>query len=50
MKQKAHIIDVLFVLALFGVFAVSAMMVIILGTGVYNNTLESAQTHFDART
>ena len=38
--QQNHMIDFLFPVALFFVFAVSAMTVILLATGIYRSTTE----------
>ena len=40
-KQEKHfIVDILFVLALFGVFAVSALALVTIGADVYQHTVE----------
>ena len=49
-KQQPHIIDVIFVLALFGAFAFSAVMLIIAGSTIYRNTINNMQSNFETRT
>jgi len=49
-KQKKHTIDILFVLILFGVFAISALMLVIMGSTVYSKTVDSMETNFNDRT
>ncbi|MBR1860723.1 MAG: DUF4860 domain-containing protein [Lachnospiraceae bacterium] len=49
-KQQPHIIDVIFVLALFGAFAFSAVMLIIAGSSIYRNTISNMQSNFETRT
>lgn len=45
-----HIVDVLFVLALFGVFAASALMLVTLGANIYKQTVASMDNNFTERT
>lgn len=52
MKQrqgKNFIVDILFVLALFGLFATSALMLVTIGASVYQNTIDAMDTNYDAR-
>lgn len=49
-QEKRHIVDILFVLALFGVFAFSALVLVILGANVYKQTVSSMSQNFDSRT
>lgn len=49
-KQQKHIIDILFVLTLFGLFALSAIFLISVGADVYSKTVEHMDESFDART
>lgn len=49
-NQKKHTVDILFVLILFGVFAFSAFMLVILGSNVYSNTVDSMENNFSNRT
>ena len=48
--QQSHMIDFLFPVALFFVFAVSAMTVILLATGIYRSTTEHSSLNYTART
>ena len=47
--NNAHMIDLLFTLALFCVFAASALMVVLIGARVYQNTIERMNANFDGR-
>ena len=49
-KQRSHIVDVLFVLALFGVFALSALVLTSIGADVYRHTVQNMQTNYETRT
>lgn len=49
-KQQRHIIDVLFVLALFGIFALSAIFLITIGADIYGKTMNNMERNFDTRT
>lgn len=54
MKRKKeepgqHIVDILFVLALFAVFAASALMLVIIGANVYQRTVTNMDTHYEER-
>ena len=49
-KQQRHIIDILFVLTLFGLFALSAIFLISVGADVYSKTVEHMDENFDTRT
>ena len=49
-NTRRHIVDILFVLALFGVFAVSALVLVTIGANVYQNTVEDMECNFDSRT
>lgn len=42
--------DILFVLALFGVFAVSALSLVTIGADVYQHTVEDMSVNYDSRT
>lgn len=48
--QKSHTADVLFTLALFCVFAVSALAVVLIGADVYKRTAAGMETSFTSRT
>ena len=54
MKQQSndthHIVDILFVIALLCLFAVSAMMLIILGANIYKSTMHHMSDNFNNRT
>lgn len=51
MKQEKHfIVDILFVLALFGVFAVSALALVTIGADVYQHTVEDMSVNYESRT
>ncbi len=48
--EKNHIVDVLFVLALFVVFTLSALVLVILGASVYKQTVSYMDENYTART
>lgn len=48
--EKNHIVDVLFVLALFVVFTLSALVLVILGASVYKQTVGYMDENYTART
>ena len=48
-KEKPHIVDVLFVLALFGVFTLSALVLVILGANIYKQTVSHMTENYDSR-
>lgn len=49
-NENKHIVDVLFVLALFGVFAASALMLVTLGANVYKQTVAHMDENYEERT
>lgn len=49
-QERRFIVDVLFVLALFGVFAVSALVLVTIGADVYRHTVQDMSRNYDART
>ena len=49
-KDNKHIIDVLFVLALFGAFVVSAIFIISIGANIYSKTMSNMDSNFNSRT
>lgn len=49
-NTRHHIVDILFVLALFSVFAVSALVLVTIGANVYQNTVQDMESNFDSRT
>ncbi len=49
-QEKNHIVDILFVLALFVVFTLSALVLVILGASVYRQTITYMDKNYTART
>ena len=49
-KQRSHVMDLLFVIALFGVFAVCAFIVTLIGANVYKNVTDAESGHSVTRT
>lgn len=49
-QDRNHIVDVLFVLALFVVFTLSALVLVILGANVYRQTVSYMDKNYEART
>lgn len=49
-NSNRHIVDVLFVLALFGVFAASALMLVTIGANVYKQTVSHMNENYEERT
>ena len=49
-NEPRHMIDVLFVLTLFCVFAVCSVLLIAVGSKVYQNTINNMETHFTSTT
>ena len=49
-RQQKHVIDMLFPIALFFVFALSALTVIILATNVYQKTTDESALNYTAQT
>lgn len=49
-NDHRHMIDILFVLSLFGVFAFSAVIVILFGANIYRNTVSDMDDNYTART
>lgn len=50
MKKQTHIADLLFTLALFLVFAASAVMALLFGANVYQNTVRQMDENYNQRT
>ena len=51
MKQEhSFIVDVLIVLALFGVFAISALVLVTIGADVYQHTVQDMSANYETRT
>lgn len=48
--QKKFIVDILFVLALFGVFTLSALMLVSVGAEVYQHTVNDMSGNYESRT
>lgn len=48
--HKRHVIDFIFPVALFFVFAVSALIVVLLATRIYQSTTEESEEHYTSRT
>ena len=46
LNNKQHTVDILFVLALFSVFALSSLAVVYIGSQVYSDTAETMDVHF----
>lgn len=49
-KQQRHIIDIIFVLALFCLFALSAIFLITIGADIYGRTVDNMEGNFNTRT
>ncbi|MDL2232474.1 DUF4860 domain-containing protein [Ruminococcaceae bacterium OttesenSCG-928-L11] len=49
-RAPRHVIDILFVLALFGAFIVTALIVAFMGAEVYSGTVENMNRNFDTQT
>lgn len=49
-RNKNHIVDLLFVLVLFGIFALSALVLVSIGADVYQHTVSNMQTNYEVRT
>lgn len=48
--NKRHLIDILFVLSLFCIFAFSSIALIMFGSQIYKNTLKNMDYNFNSRT
>lgn len=49
-KSDQHVIDILFVIALFCIFALSAIFLISIGANVYSKTVSHMDSNFNSRT
>lgn len=49
-QERRFIVDILFVLALFGVFAVSALVLVTIGADVYEHTVQDMNRNYETRT
>lgn len=50
MSSKKHMIDILFIVILTGAFAISAIILVVLGSNVYKETVSSNREAYDLRT
>lgn len=49
-KRNKSIVDFLFMLALFGAFAITALFVVLFGARIYKSTVSNMNTNFEKRT
>lgn len=49
-QERRFIVDILFVLALFGLFTVSALILVTVGAETYQNTVENMDRNYETRT
>lgn len=49
-QEKRFVVDILFVLALFGLFTISALMLVTIGSEVYRHTMDDMSTNYETRT
>ncbi len=49
-NTRSYLVDALFVLALFGMFAVSALVVVTIGADVYQHTVRDMSANYNSRT
>ncbi|MCR5831569.1 MAG: DUF4860 domain-containing protein [Lachnospiraceae bacterium] len=49
-KRNKSIVDFLFILALFGAFAITALFVVLFGAQVYKSTVSNMNTNYEKRT
>lgn len=49
-QENRHIVDVLFVLGLFCIFAICALMLVTIGAGVYRRTVNDMDFNYNSRT
>lgn len=49
-RKQPHIVDVIFVLALLGLFALSSLFLITAGSEIYQNTVDNMRTNYEMRT
>ena len=49
-QERRFIVDILFVLTLFVIFAISALTLVTVGASVYKRTVDSMSNNYDART
>ena len=48
--ENRHIVDTLFVLTLFAVFAICSMLLIAFGANIYQKTINNYEEHFNIAT
>ena len=48
-NENKHMVDVLFVIILFCVFAVSALILVMIGANVYKKTVNDMDSNFNSR-
>lgn len=48
-KNEKHIVDILFVIALFCIFAVSALILVLIGSNVYRKTVHNMDSNYNSR-
>ena len=49
-RRDKSIVDMLFLLALFGVFLISALFIVLFGANIYKKTVNDMDANFSART
>lgn len=49
-QKQTHIVDIIFILALFGLFALSSLFLITAGAEIYHNTVNNMQANYELRT
>ena len=49
-KENKHVIDILFVVALFSLFVLSAIFIISIGANIYSKTMKNMDNNFSSRT
>lgn len=49
-KARQHVVDILFVISLFCVFALSAIFLITVGASIYSKTMSNMSANFSSRT
>ena len=50
MNDRHHMVDILFLLTLFGLFVLSAFLLLVMGSSIYTKTVASMEKNYDART
>lgn len=49
-KRQSHVVDLFFTLSLFCLFAASALIVVLIGSGVYRTTTSNMEENYSVRT